>query len=107
MLEGVFREVHAILAIGSTALIGKFRGQLATTTAVDANNLIFLVAYGIIEGDFIENSTWFMKRLHGVIGHPLGLVIHTDACKGLQMVFDISFLGLIIENARITSLLTS
>ena len=34
-----------------------------------------------------------MERLRGVIGHPPGLVIHTDACKGLQIVVDSIFLG--------------
>jgi hypothetical protein len=34
-----------------------------------------------------------MKRLRGVIGHPPGLVIHTDACKGLQIAIDSIFLG--------------
>ena len=34
-----------------------------------------------------------MERLRGVIGHPPGLVIHTDACNGLQIAVDSIFLG--------------
>ena len=34
-----------------------------------------------------------MERLRGVIGHPPGLVIHTDACKGLENAVDAVFPG--------------
>ena len=81
------------MSIGSTALTGKFRGLLATTTAVDANNWIFPVAYAIIEGDSNESWSWFMERLRGVIGHPPGLVIHTNACNVLQIAVESVFPG--------------
>ena len=81
------------MAIQSIALTGKFRGHLATAIAVDVHNWVFPVAYGIIEGESNECWTWFMERLRGVIGHPQGLVIHTDACKGLQNVVDAIFPG--------------
>ena len=34
-----------------------------------------------------------MQRLRGVIGHPQGLVIHSDACNGLESVVDVVFPG--------------
>jgi transposase-like protein len=71
------------LAICSSALTRKSRGHLATATTIDAHNYMFPVYYGIIETKSDEIWTWFMERLHGVIGHPRGLVVHTDACKGL------------------------
>ena len=81
------------LAIDSTSLTGKFRGQLATACAVDAHNWLFPVAYAILEVESNESWTWFMERLRGVIGHPEGLVIHMDACKGLENVVDVVFPG--------------
>jgi transposase-like protein len=52
---------------------------------------MFPVAYGIIETEPIESWIWFMERLHGVIGHPPGLDVHIDACKGLQNSVDAIF----------------
>ena len=72
--KGFLDGCRPYLSIGSTALTGKFRGLLATATAVDTNNWIFPVAYAIIEGDSNESWSWFMERLRGVIGHPPGLV---------------------------------
>jgi hypothetical protein len=52
--KGFLEGCRPYLAICSSTPIGKFRGQLATTTAVDAHNFMFPVAYGIIETDFDE-----------------------------------------------------
>jgi hypothetical protein len=54
---------------------------------------MFPESYGIIETESDESWIWFMERLHGVIGHPPGLVVHSDACKGLQNSVDAIFLG--------------
>ena len=35
----------------------------------------------------------FFQNLHRAIGHPNGLVIHTDACKGLEVAVDNVFPG--------------
>lgn len=47
-------------------------------------NWLFIVAYGILESENTESWKWFMENLQAVIGNKPGLVIHTDAGKGLE-----------------------
>ena len=77
----------------ATALNGRYRGQLVSACALDAHNWLFLVAYGVIEAESTESWTWFFQQLEKLIGHPDGLVIHTDACKGLETAVDDVFAG--------------
>ena len=39
-----------------------------------------------------DNWTWFMKNLRRAVGSPDGLVICTDACKGLENAVGAVFL---------------
>jgi len=72
------------LAIDSTFLTGKFRGQLACAIAVDGHNLMYPVVVGVIDSETNENWIWFMQRLRDAIGSPTGLAICTDACQGVM-----------------------
>jgi transposase-like protein len=42
----------------------------------------------VLETESVESWTWFLQNLHQVIGFPNGLIIHTDACKGLKTVVE-------------------
>ena len=81
------------LAIDATFLTGRFKGQLVAACAVDAHNFVFPVAYGVLETESEESWTWFLQNLRRAISHPNGLVIHTDACKGLEVAVDNVFPG--------------
>lgn len=77
------------MAIDSTFLSGRFRGQLACAIAVDGHNWMYPVAVGVFDSETNENWIWFMQRLRDAIGSPLGLATCTDAgqssygrCKG-------------------------
>jgi hypothetical protein len=91
--EGFLNGCRPYLAVDATALNGRFRGQLVSACAVDACNWIFPVAYGVLEIENIESWTWFFQNLRELIGHPPGLVIHTDACKGLETAVEAVFPG--------------
>ena len=47
----------------------------------------------MLEVENLESWTWFFEHLKNLIGHPDGLVIHTDACKGLEAAVDDVFPG--------------
>ena len=72
-------------------LTGKYTGQLASATAVDGHNWLFYVAYAIFETETDNNWLWFMQLLKKAVGCPPGLVISTDACKGLENVVGAAF----------------
>jgi transposase-like protein len=67
------------LAIDSTFLTGRFRGQLACAVAVDGHNWMYPIAVGVFDSETTENWKWFLERLRDAIGVPQGLAICTDA----------------------------
>jgi hypothetical protein len=72
------------LAIDSTFLTGRFRGQLACAIAVDGHNWMYSVAVGVFDSETNKNWIWFMERLRDAIGSPLGLAICTDAGQAVM-----------------------
>ncbi|WVZ79951.1 hypothetical protein U9M48_027473 [Paspalum notatum var. saurae] len=77
-INGFLQGCRPYLAIDSTFLTGKFRGQLCVACAVDGHNWIYPVAFGVIDSKTSENWSWFMGKLKEAIGTPLGLTISTD-----------------------------
>ncbi|XP_062203799.1 uncharacterized protein LOC133906007 [Phragmites australis] len=82
-IDGFLQGCRSYLAIDSTHLIGRQRGQLAAACAIDGYNFIYLVAYGVFEPESIDNWEWFINNLKKAVGEPNGLVVSTDARKGI------------------------
>ncbi|KAM0914690.1 hypothetical protein ACQ4PT_011340 [Festuca glaucescens] len=91
--RGFLEGCRPYLAIDATFLTGRFKGQLVAACAVDGHNFVLPVAYGVLEAESEESWTWFLQNLRQVIAHPNGLVIHTYACKGLEVTVDNMFPG--------------
>ena len=83
-VDGFLKGCRPYLAIDSTFLIGKFRGQLACAIAVDGHNWMYPVAVRVIDSETNKNWIWFMQRLRDAIGSPVGLAICTDAGQGVM-----------------------
>jgi hypothetical protein len=91
--SGFLNGCRPYLAVDATALNRRFKGQLAAACVIDAHNWLFPVSYGVLETELVESWTWFLQNLRYVIGFPNGLIIHTDACKGLKTAVDDVFPG--------------
>ena len=89
--NGFLNGCRPYLAVDATALNGRWKGQLVAASAIDGHNWLFPVAYGVLEVESEESWTWFLQKLHDVIGSPRGLTIHTDACKGLETAVEAVF----------------
>jgi hypothetical protein len=61
-MDGFLGGCRPYLAIDSTFLTSMFKGQLATTCAMDAHNWLFPVVYGVMECENSDNWKWFMER---------------------------------------------
>ena len=83
-LDGFLNGCRPFLGVDSTHLTGKWKGQLASATAIDGNYWMFPVCYGVFGSETTENWSWFFSRLHQAIRSPPGLVISTDAGKGID-----------------------
>jgi hypothetical protein len=90
-IDGFLAGCRPYVGIDSTALNGKFKGQLASAIAVDGHNWLYYVAFAVFDSETSDNWEWFMKQLHRAIGSPPGLVISSDACKGLETAIDLVF----------------
>jgi hypothetical protein len=83
-IDGFMSGCRPYLAIDSTFLTGKFRGQLASASAVDGHNWLYPVCFGVFGSETNENWSWFMNRVKEVIGSPRGLAISTDAGQAIM-----------------------
>ncbi|XP_015698107.1 uncharacterized protein LOC102713218 isoform X2 [Oryza brachyantha] len=77
-VDGFLRGCRPYLAVDSTFLTGRFRGQLCIACAVDGHNWMYPVAVGVIESETNDNWIWFMEKLREAIGTPEGLTFSTD-----------------------------
>jgi MULE transposase domain len=85
-IDGFLLGCRPYLGVDSTHLIGKYRGQLAAACGIDGHNWLFPIAYGVFDLETNENWKWFMTQLRKAIGDPVGLIISSDASKGLENV---------------------
>ena len=82
-VDGFLAGCRPFVGVDATTLNGKYTGQLASATSVDGHNWLYHLAFGIFDSETEDNWKWSMQQLHRAIGTPDGLVICTDACKGL------------------------
>lgn len=90
-IDGFLQGCRPYVGVDSTKLTGKYTRQLASATSVDGHNWLFYVSYAIFDLETDDNWLWFMKQLNRAIGCPEGLVISTDACKGLEKAVSAAF----------------
>ncbi|NP_001266871.1 uncharacterized protein LOC100216790 isoform 1 [Zea mays] len=90
-IDGFLQGCRPYLGIDSTVLTGRWKGQLASAVAIDGHNWMFPVALGLFESESKDSWKWFMEKLQTAIGSPHGLVISTDAGKGIDSALTNAF----------------
>jgi hypothetical protein len=71
-IDGFLNGCRPYLAIDSTFLTGRFRGQLACPVAVDGHNWMYPVAVGVFDSETSENWKWFLERLRDAMDYHTG-----------------------------------
>jgi len=87
-LDGFLNGCRPYLAVDSTFLTGRFKGQLATASAVDGHNWLYPVCFGVFDSETNDNWIWFMNQVRQAIGCPRGLAIHSDAGQAVMSGID-------------------
>eukprot|EP00267_Zea_mays_P048448 XP_020401016.1 uncharacterized protein LOC103642661 [Zea mays] len=72
------------LSVDSTALNGRWNGQLASATGVDGHNWMYPLAFGFFQSETVDSWIWFMSQLKKAVGELEALAICSDAQKGLM-----------------------
>ena len=72
-----------IMGLDGCHLKGRFRGQILSAIARDANDNIFPVAFAVVEQENKDSWVWFLQQFSDDIGNPkqLNLVFITDRQK--------------------------
>ena len=92
-IDGFLACCRPYLAIDSTFLTGKYKGQLASACVVDGHKWLYHVCFGVFDSETTENWIWFMSHLREAIGSPRGLTICTDAGQAMMAGVGEVFLG--------------
>ncbi|XP_038719834.1 uncharacterized protein LOC120012484 [Tripterygium wilfordii] len=66
-LHGFQSSMHPVIVIDSTHLKGKYLGTLFVATALDGNEQIYPVAFGIVNYENNASWQWFFEKLRDVI----------------------------------------
>ncbi|XP_021775519.1 uncharacterized protein LOC110739372 [Chenopodium quinoa] len=61
--RGFLRGCRPIIGIDGAHLSGHFKGILLTALGIDGNNEIFLIAYGVVGTESIDNWGYFLRNL--------------------------------------------
>lgn len=82
-LEG-WKYCRPVISVDGTFLTAKFAGTLFMACAMDANNHIFPIGFGIGDSENDSSWTWFFQRLRGALGSRDNLVIVSDRHMSIE-----------------------
>jgi hypothetical protein len=67
-IYGFLNACRPLLEIDKAELKGKYLGTLLCASAVDADHMIFPLAFGIVDAESDESWNWFMSELRKMLG---------------------------------------
>lgn len=76
--------IRPVIAVDATHLKGRYKGKLFIATAMDGNQQIYPIAYGIAPTENDVHWSWFFRRLEHVVGDRDDLVIISDRMPSIE-----------------------
>ncbi|KAK9065818.1 hypothetical protein SSX86_015219 [Deinandra increscens subsp. villosa] len=90
--------LRSVIIVDGAHLKGEFKGTMFLAVAMDGNNQILPLAYGIGKTESGESWTWFLSKLKECIGSQEPLSVVSDRAAsislGVQNVFPQAFHGI-------------
>nr|XP_043629909.1 uncharacterized protein LOC122601210 [Erigeron canadensis] len=77
--------LRPVIIVDGAHLKGRYLGTNLLAVAMDANNGILPIAYGVGKSETSDSWTWFMGHLRDCIGHVRNLTIISDRANSIDM----------------------
>ncbi|KAH9783654.1 SWIM-type domain-containing protein [Citrus sinensis] len=90
-IHGFISSIRPVIAIDGTFLKGKFKGTLFIATALDGNNQLYPVTFGVGDSENDASWGWFLMKLKVAIGEVPNLVFISDRHPSIQKNVNIAF----------------
>ncbi|KAJ9548659.1 hypothetical protein OSB04_021202 [Centaurea solstitialis] len=92
-IQTFLENLRPILIIDAAHLKGAYLGTMFLVVAMDGNNNIVPVAFGVGRSETADEWTWFLNMLKGCIGEPRGLVFMSDRAASINAAISAIFPG--------------
>ncbi|KAJ9544068.1 hypothetical protein OSB04_023775 [Centaurea solstitialis] len=78
------QNLQRVLIINAAHLKGPYLGTMFLVVAMDGNNNIVPIAFGVGKSETTDEWTWFLSKLKRCIGEPEGLVFMSDRAASIN-----------------------
>ena len=85
-IYGFRTSIRPVIIIDGTFLKAKYLGTLFVAACKDGNNQIYPLCFRIGDSENDASWEWFLKKLHGAIGHVDDLVVVLDRHNNIEKV---------------------
>ncbi|KAJ9550565.1 hypothetical protein OSB04_014610 [Centaurea solstitialis] len=85
------QNLRRVLIIDAAHLKGPYLGTMFLVVAMDGNNNIVPIAFGVGKSETADEWTWFLSKLKRCIGEPEGLVFMSDRAASINAAITIIF----------------
>ncbi|KAJ9566957.1 hypothetical protein OSB04_002923 [Centaurea solstitialis] len=92
-IQTFLENLWPVLIIDAAHLKGAYLGTMFLVVAMDGNNNIVPVAFGVGRSETTDEWTWFLNMLKGCIGEPRGLVFMSDRDASINAAISAIFPG--------------
>ncbi|XP_022871183.1 uncharacterized protein LOC111390377 [Olea europaea var. sylvestris] len=93
-----WQHCRPVIVVDDTYLNGHYGGTLFTACTQDANNGIFVLAFGVGDNENDKSWRWFLEKLKNAYGHRKGLCFvsyrHGSIKKAIKQVYPESCHGI-------------
>ena len=89
-IQGFALGCRSVIAIDSSHMSGPYEGALFSTTAYDANDSMFPLAFSVMSSENYEDWSWFLQNLNKVVAEKEVVIIsdrHPALLRSVPEVF--------------------